>query len=833
MAWAAVLYVFTALVGGLFVYYYFTKSKKPKGAGDSPLKRCKVVRKTLPIGTKKGWELIGVEHGLRLWQRSEAEDDLKFGSSVILPVSLKVLVEMLTDPLLILEWDPWVTSVSRVTLSNKQDLTTQFSGDVISLTQTPNSLSKFLEIVEILLSLFKSDSKVCSRTWHHEESIRFWLHSAVVEPFSSDPVYTMFMAFPMKGKSDEMCEVTVISEGMSNFNPCSLTAKLAGLKDYIAHIQSDVLYPEAQDEEKNIIIDDDEEFEEIKVSPSNNPEENYEQVSEAFVDVTGVYLRPEKDVQKYKVAIDNAQKKILECYNAKAGDDGWSFVGNVKDIEILKKAASPGFSKWDCTKGTGEVNVPIHYLLAYCDDLNHKGEWDDMYCGGHVIEQLGDLTKINYMEFRAMWPVSGRDFCVFDAIRVLPDNTYVLVVKSVKHPACPPRKKLVRGKINIGGFVFKELSKDPPRIMVTYLTHADLAGSVPSSIVNKVTANQPQSVAILKQCVEKMYKEELDNPNSTSQFKANAMSYLEKIERAKNGMQSATSAETTQASDEKQPQSKPVASVNGNVVGRESEDGPSPNVIRSSSSAPNFHSPSIKASPFDNIGTDFKTIGNQATAGLLQEIFEVAEVDITKSIGSSEKVYEQWEYRGTEKDVMMFRKIHTEEKMHSFIGKGIISCSPSRVWETLKKPEARYHFDNMLKDTKVLAKVSETSHIQYMHFEAANCFQKQARDFVALRTERKEKDKYLLSFISVDYHNNVPVKKDVKRAKILASGWVVEPVLHNGQLYSMVTYLSQMNPGGNYPASLINFVARKQPLCIAYLRKYIVSPDYFPSNHST
>lgn len=98
-----------------------------------------------------------------------------------------------------------------------------------------------------------------------------------------------------------------------------------------------------------------------------------------------------------------------------------------------------------------------------------------------------------------------------------------------------------------------------------------VTGSVPSSIVNKVTANQPQSVAILKQCVEKMYKEELDNPNSTSQFKANAMSYLEKIERAKNGMQSATSAETTQASDEKQPQSKPVASVNGNVVGRESE----------------------------------------------------------------------------------------------------------------------------------------------------------------------------------------------------------------------------------------------------------------------
>ena len=32
----------------------------------------------------------------------------------------------------------------------------------------------------------------------------------------------------------------------------------------------------------------------------------------------------------------------------------------------------------------------------------------------------------------------------------------------------------------------------------------------------------------------------------------------------------------------------------------------------------------------------------------------------------------------------------------------------------------------------------------------------------------------------------------------------------------------QVNPGGNYPVNLINLVARKQPMCIAYLRKYIV-----------
>ena len=39
--------------------------------------------------------------------------------------------------------------------------------------------------------------------------------------------------------------------------------------------------------------------------------------------------------------------------------------------------------------------------------------------------------------------------------------------------------------------------------------------------------------------------------------------------------------------------------------------------------------------------------------------------------------------------------------------------------------------------------------------------------------------------------------KDVLRyipffLQIIASGWVVEPLLHNGQLYSMVTYLAQV-----------------------------------------
>ena len=53
-----------------------------------------------------------------------------------------------------------------------------------------------------------------------------------------------------------------------------------------------------------------------------------------------------------------------------------------RDVKILKRPASPDFSIWDCSKGTTDINVPIHYLLAYLDDLDTTCEYDDMFVTG-------------------------------------------------------------------------------------------------------------------------------------------------------------------------------------------------------------------------------------------------------------------------------------------------------------------------------------------------------------------------------------------------------------------------------------------------------------------
>lgn len=61
------------------------------------------------------------------------------------------------------------------------------------------------------------------------------------------------------------CEVNVFCDVTSSFNPCSLTAKLFGLKDYIVRSQSEVVYPEnTKDQAKDFGVDD-EEFEDSNV----------------------------------------------------------------------------------------------------------------------------------------------------------------------------------------------------------------------------------------------------------------------------------------------------------------------------------------------------------------------------------------------------------------------------------------------------------------------------------------------------------------------------------------------------------------------------------------
>lgn len=202
-------------------------------------------------------------------------------------------------------------------------------------------------------------------------------------------------------------------------------------------------------------------------------------------------------------------KRLKKVYEAKQGTDGWIAVGNEKGVEISKRPAQEGERPWDTFKGSSVVNAPALFTLAYVHSFAFRHEWDEMYVKGEYVEVFDPLTKVSLIEFKAVWPASGRDFCNLVVLRELSEGIYCHAYQGVEFEKCPERQGVVRGEILLGGFVIKELSSDPPKCLVTYITRVDLKGYFPVSFSNRVTLSQPKAVAVVREKIEALYQKDL------------------------------------------------------------------------------------------------------------------------------------------------------------------------------------------------------------------------------------------------------------------------------------------------------------------------------------
>ncbi len=56
-----------------------------------------------------------------------------------------------------------------------------------------------------------------------------------------------------------------------------------------------------------------------------------------------------------------------------------------------------------------------------------------------------------------------------------------------------------------------------------------------------------------------------------------------------------------------------------------------------------------------------------------------------------------YRFSGFEKDVVMLIKKSTDTPFNSFIGKGVIDLPPQEVYDSIRNPQLRFIYDNMLK----------------------------------------------------------------------------------------------------------------------------------------
>lgn len=136
-------------------------------------------------------------------------------------------------------------------------------------------------------------------------------------------------------------------------------------------------------------------------------------------------------------------------------------------------------------KGVFEAPLPAAAVLAYLDDVSNITTTDKLCIEARYLLKDEDFS-IAYLQFKAVWPVSNRDFVMLNRKFVDGNKTYY-VNRSVNYNV-PEVNGVVRAEIMIGSFCVEKLSEDKCRI--TYISHSDPKGDIPEAIKNMASKHQ-------------------------------------------------------------------------------------------------------------------------------------------------------------------------------------------------------------------------------------------------------------------------------------------------------------------------------------------------------
>jgi hypothetical protein len=186
------------------------------------------------------------------------------------------------------------------------------------------------------------------------------------------------------------------------------------------------------------------------------------------------------------------------------------------------------------------------------------------------------------------------------------------------------------------------------------------------------------------------------------------------------------------------------------------------------------------------------------------QLFHVSSLDVSNPLlfddGSS-----GWKVISVEREVVILRKKVPGTQFFSFMGRGVIELPPRKVYDSIRNPQLRFTYDNMLKELHFVKHVEDGLYILHIHHETTQCFIKQSRDFCILANERQEGNKLLLVGLSVDIPE-CPINPNITRAKLTFSGWVVEPYKLDDRTCTLVTYLLQVRTLSACPDPVSSYI---------------------------
>ncbi|GMF60563.1 unnamed protein product [Phytophthora fragariaefolia] len=182
-------------------------------------------------------------------------------------------------------------------------------------------------------------------------------------------------------------------------------------------------------------------------------------------------------------------EKAVARMEAELNDEtSWNFIGEKDGVKAYTRVDG------SLTAAMGVGYLPYHprAIWEQVVDAAKRKLVDPQLALGMNLKSLNAQTNIDYLEYKSMFVVAGRDFCNLAHWRVLPGGTIIVVVQSIEDlELCPLKEpKVVRGDLHLA------CTKIVPNARydgaeVTTMVKTDLKGSIPARIAGKAAAEQP------------------------------------------------------------------------------------------------------------------------------------------------------------------------------------------------------------------------------------------------------------------------------------------------------------------------------------------------------
>lgn len=164
-----------------------------------------------------------------------------------------------------------------------------------------------------------------------------------------------------------------------------------------------------------------------------------------------------------------ATKKGVTVHTSPVPDSDWLAVKS----DVILKA-----DKWDI------------FNLIIDDSKAHL--YEEQIEGYEVLDILDDASKIRRYWYKAVWPTAPRDFVMMTTWKELENGHIMICTVSPPEGYCPKVSGYTRGTIMSSGAYIRPIDpRSGGGCALTFITHADIGGSVSSTLLNMFIVGTP------------------------------------------------------------------------------------------------------------------------------------------------------------------------------------------------------------------------------------------------------------------------------------------------------------------------------------------------------